>query len=207
MKNNFKNHAVNGRYKDERRVDYEELPKNQILDSMRISFSCIDSYSVFDLSITASELDDQEYENFTEYGVEVDYEAFDTCELDTENLTYEMAVKSVELLTELAREDGKEIEMEVVAVYSPSEYNFTTDSYEALVKKNPFESVEKLESYLKTLIYADAEQTTMNDDYFYEMLEFVELYLNDNIIGYNIRTDDGNIMFTYDEMVKKFAKK
>lgn len=197
------------RYVDRRITGYDDLEKEKIVCSTDISPMLVDTYGMFDLTELSYGIDEGESQYMEEQEIRIPESDFEGVEIDFENVVLEMAQKSLEILEEMASDRGKPFEAEVVAFYSPSEYNYRTDDFEMYIKKNPFESVDELVDFLKEMViepYGNGG-STLDSHYLDEMYEFMNNYMYENITGYNIRKD-GEYMenLSLDELKKLYGK-
>ena len=208
---NFENRAkavltadgLQERYTDRRIVGYDDLPKDELIWSLDISGILVDTYGMFDLTEECCGIEEGEAQHFTEEGCDFG-DKFLEIEVDTKEIVEEMAEASIDILKRLAEEDGKKFDAELVAIYRPSEYNFTTDAYEMRITENPFKTTAELTEYLKSLIDRETHGDNF-DTYFYDMNEVVSESLYNNITGYYIGSYDK--LYTYEEVLKNFQKK
>ena len=185
------------RYTEKRVADYDELDKNSVVDSREVDFGLIDSYGLFDLTELAFGIDEREVEymerelNLGKHNVE--------CEINTENITEFMATVCGQYFEQ--KIDG--LELRLVEVFSPSEYNYTTDSCVFEIVKNPFDSRERLIAELKRVVMDTDNGGFVNDEYRYNMLDALDEYMTENITGYTL--DNGQKVYSYDELVAKLG--
>ena len=180
------------RYTEKRVADYKEIDRNSVVDSREIDFGLIDSYGLFDLTEIAFGIEERETEwletelNLGEHNIE--------CEIDTENITEFMAVECGRYFEQEI--DG--LELRLVEVFSPSEYNYTTDSCEFEVVKNPFGTRERLVAEMKKVVMDEKNGGFVNDDYRYYMFEALDEYMSEHITGYTL--DGKQKVYSFDEL-------
>ena len=221
---NFENHArkrltadgLQDWYVDRRVVGYDKIDRKLILDSRDISFGLVDTYGQFDLTELCMSVEEGEYQYLTsDCGLDIPSSEFEGVEVDFRGVVLEMARHAGEFICEavnsdlisLILEDRKRpLELEVISYFSPSEYNFTTDSCEFVVKQNPFDTVEELAEYLKNS-FGGGDGQSLSDDYVYGMIEFLDNYIYENITGYNIRRNGERLEnISLDELEKIYKK-
>lgn len=180
------------RYTEKRVADYGELDKGSLIDSKEIDFGLVDSYGLFDLSELCFGVEERETEwldgeiNLGEHSVE--------CDFDTREIIEFMAVECGRYFEQEI--DG--LELRLVEVFSPSEYNYTTDGCEFEVVKNPFDSRERLVAEMKKVIMDTKNGGSVNDEYRYYMFEAIDNYLTEHIAGYVL--DNGEKVYSFDEL-------
>ncbi len=214
---NFENRAkkvltadgLEERYVDRRIVGYDELDKAKIINSTEISRMLVDTYGMFDLTELSYGVDEGEAQYLEEQGIRIPESEYEGVEIDFKNVVLEMAKKSLEILKDMASDRGKPFEAEVVAFFSPSEYNFMTDDYEMYITANPFDSVDELKEFLKNMIeepYGNGGMT-LDSHYSDEMYEFLNDYMYENITGWNIRKDgEYRENLSLDDLEKLYGK-
>lgn len=216
---NFENHArksltadgLQERYVDRRVVGYDKIDPKNILDSRDISFGLVDTYGQFDLTELCMSVEEGEYQYLTsDCGLDIPSDEFEGVEVDFRGVVLEMARHAGEFICEAVNgdlEDKKRpLELEVISYFSPSEYNFTTDSCEFVVKQNPFDTVEELAEYLENS-FGHGDGRSLSDDYVYDMIEFLDNYIYENITGYNIRRNGEYLEnISLDELEKIYKK-
>lgn len=185
------------RYTEKKVADYSELDKNSIIESREIDFGLIDSYSVFDLSEISFSIDERETE-WLESELKLGDHTIE-CDINTENITEFMAIECGQYFENEI--DG--LELRVVEVFSPSEYNYTTDSCEFEIVKNPFESRERLVAEMKKVIMNGQNGGFIDDEYKWYMFSAIEEYMTEKIAGYYL--DNGQKVYSFDELREKLG--
>ena len=185
------------RYTEKKVADYNELDKNSIIESREIDFGLIDSYSVFDLSEISFGIDERETE-WLESELKLGDHRIE-CDINTDNITELMAIECGRYFENEI--DG--LELRVVEVFSPSEYNYTTDSCEFEIVKNPFESRERLVAEMKKIIMNGQNGGFIDDEYKWYMFSAIEEYMTERIAGYYL--DNGQKSYSFDELKEKLG--
>lgn len=185
------------RYAEKRVADYDELDKNSVVDSREVDFGLIDSYGLFDLTELAFGIEEREVE-YMERELKLGKHNVE-CEINTENITEFMATVCGQYFEQ--KIDG--LELRLVEVFSPSEYNYTTDSCMFEIVKNPFDSRERLIAELKRVVMDADNGGFVNDEYRYNMFDALDEYMTENITGYTL--DNGRKVYSYDELVAKLG--
>lgn len=186
------------RYTDRRVADYDEIDESRVLDSRDIDNGLVDTYGLFDLTELCCGVEDMEQQHF-EQDMDCDFgdERLE-CEFETQHILHDMADWSAEYF--MSRIDG--LKLRTISIFSPSEYNYSTDYCEWEIIKSPFETREELIAELKKEIRDGLE--CVGDDYRYFMYEKIDDYLCEHIAGYYV--GDYNKLYEYDELLNKFRK-
>lgn len=179
------------RYTDRRVENYDTLDKTKLIDSRDIHGGLVDTYSIYDLSQLSSGLDESEQQYFEkDLGCEFGGEMIEV-EIDFDKVVEYMA----EVAAEYFESEIKGLALTAVSVYSPSEYNYQTDSCEWYVVKNPFDTTEQLVDKMRKVV------GELDDSYRYNMYEKLDEFMYENITGYTVAGKS----YTFDELTKKFG--
>ena len=187
------------RYVDRRVADYDTIDRQRVIDSRDIDNGLVDTYGLFDLTELSSSVEEQEQAYF-EQDNDCDFgDKFLECEFDTKHIVHFMAEVGAEFFEE--RIDG--LKLRVISIFSPSEYNYSTDWCEWEITKNPFETREQLIEKMRELAIEQGHNW-VGDDYRYEMYDKIDEYLYEHIAGYYV--GDYETLYSREEILDKFKK-
>ena len=167
-------------YIDRRIKDYDKVDRSHIILSKDIHGGLVDTYGQFDLTELSSSVEEREidywkYANDAE-DTEIDDEVIFS--FDFESCLQSMAEHSLEYIKAKAEEAGKPFEARVISYWSPDYYNFTTDDYEMEITKNPFDTIEELIDFIKSIILD--KDGFIGEEYNGDMIEYIEDWIYEN---------------------------